>query len=127
MSLGGFILSLGVLIDMGIVLVENSHKYIEEGYDKFSAIKKSAMPVFFLSGEEGKLFRPLAWTKTLSMLISAILSITFVIILIYIFLPNKVKKEMENPINRFLIKAYEPTFKFIYKFPIIFIIIFFHN
>jgi Cu(I)/Ag(I) efflux system membrane protein CusA/SilA len=143
MSLGGFILSLGVLIDMGVVLVENSHKYIEEGYDKFSAIKKSAnelskslffslliitvsfLSVFFLSGEEGKLFRPLAWTKTLSMLISAILSITFVIILIYIFLPNKVKKEMENPINRFLIKAYEPIFKFIYKFPIIFIIIFF--
>jgi Cu(I)/Ag(I) efflux system membrane protein CusA/SilA len=89
MSLGGFILSLGVLIDMGVVLVENSHKYIEEGYDKLSAIKKSAMPVFFLSGEEGKLFRPLPWTKTLSMLISAILSITFVIILIYIFLPNE--------------------------------------
>ena len=74
---------------MGVVLVENSHKYIEEGYDKLSAIKKSAMPVFFLSGEEGKLFRPLPWTKTLSMLISAILSITFVIILIYIFLPNE--------------------------------------
>jgi len=81
MSLGGFILSLGVLIDMGVVLVENSHKYIEEGYDKLLAIKKSAnelsrslffslliitvsfLPVFFLSGEEGKLFRPLAWTK----------------------------------------------------------------
>ena len=102
---------------MGVVLVENSHKYIEEGYDKLLAIKKSAnelskslffslliitvsfLPIFFLSGEEGKLFRPLAWTKTLSMLISSVLSITFVIILIYIFLPNKVEKEMENPIN----------------------------
>ena len=143
MSLGGFILSLGVLIDMGVVLVENSHKYIEEGYDKLLAIKKSAnelskslffslliitvsfLPIFFLSVEEEKLFRLLACTKTLSMLISSVLSITFVIILIYIFLPNKVKKEMENPINKFLIKTYEPTFKFIYKFPIVFIIIFF--
>ncbi|MEO0219499.1 MAG: CusA/CzcA family heavy metal efflux RND transporter [candidate division WOR-3 bacterium] len=142
MSLGGFILSLGVLIDMAVVLVENCHKYLEEGYSKIEAVKKSTnelskslffslliitisfLPIFFLTGEEGKLFKPLAFTKTFSMLIASILSITFISVLIYIFLPNKVKPELENPINKFMIKIYEPTFKFLYRFPFVFLAIF---
>ncbi len=142
MSLGGFIISLGVLIDMAVVLVENSHKYLEEGFSKLEAVKKSIselsknlffslliitisfIPIFFLTGEEGKLFKPLAFTKTFSMLIASILSISFISILIYIFLPKKVKPELENPINKFIVKIYEPTFKFLYKFPFVFIAIF---
>ncbi|MCX7947031.1 MAG: CusA/CzcA family heavy metal efflux RND transporter [candidate division WOR-3 bacterium] len=142
MSLGGFILSLGVLIDMAVVLVESSHKYIEQGYSKIEAIEKSVkelsrsiffslliitisfLPVFFLTGEEGKLFKPLAITKTFSMLIASILSISFIIILIYFFLPNKTKPEMENPINRIILKTYEFTFKIVYKYPLAFIVFF---
>ncbi|QDU63013.1 Cation efflux system protein CusA [Planctomycetes bacterium Pan216] len=133
MSLGGLALAIGVMVDSAIVMIENSHKRLEEDTGRLShdesialaakevgpqiffsllVIAVAFLPIFFLPGESGKLFRPLAYTKTFAMASAAILSITIVPILMVYLVRGRIPKEETNPINRFLIRVYEPVFWF---------------
>jgi Cu(I)/Ag(I) efflux system membrane protein CusA/SilA len=139
MSLGGIAIAIGAMIDAAIVMVENLHKHMErnerEGKPKghwelvidsskevgpalFTSlliITLSFIPVFALGGEEGRLFKPLAWTKTLSMASAALLSITLVPVLMGLFIRGGVKPEERNPVNRFLIQIYRPVIHFVFR------------
>ncbi|MBA3656827.1 MAG: efflux RND transporter permease subunit [Gemmatimonadaceae bacterium] len=132
MSLGGFAVAIGAMIDAAIVMVENLHKHIEhdaaEGthrsrwdlvvessrevggslFVSLLIITASFLPVFALQDQEGRLFKPLAWTKTLAMGSAAILSITLVPVLMGYLIRGRVKPESANPVNRFLIRIYRP-------------------
>jgi Cu(I)/Ag(I) efflux system membrane protein CusA/SilA len=132
MSLGGIAIAIGAMIDAAIVMIENAHKHLErlpEGHstkDRFDAmldackevgpalffslliITVSFLPVFALEGQEGRLFSPLAWTKTFSMAGAALLSITLVPVLMLLFIRGKIMPEAKNPVNRFLIWVYRP-------------------
>ncbi|MDQ7081955.1 MAG: efflux RND transporter permease subunit [Aquificota bacterium] len=128
MSLGGIAIAIGTMVDAAIVLVENVHRRIEEGDDLTTAIAHSAkdvgkpiflallivtvsfVPLFALEGQAGRLFKALVATKTLSMLVAALISITIVPVLIYILVRGKIPPEEKNPIVRFLIKTYDPVF-----------------
>ncbi len=144
MSLGGMALSIGVMVDAGIVMVENAFKHLEKDTPKtfgekleivYKAISEVApslfsslaiitisfLPVFALTGEEGRLFKPLAFTKTLTMAVATILSITLMPVLILLILPNRVRGETQNHINTILHKLYEPIFNLTIKYPYVFI------
>ena len=132
MSLGGIAIAIGAMIDAAIVMIENAHKHLErlpEGHtnkDRFDAmlaackevgpalffslliITVSFLPVFSLEGQEGRLFSPLAYTKTFSMAGAALLSITLVPVLMLLFIRGKIMPEAKNPVNRFLIWVYHP-------------------
>ncbi|ABD68165.1 Heavy metal efflux pump CzcA [Rhodoferax ferrireducens T118] len=132
MSLGGIAIAIGAMIDAAIVMIENAHKHLErlpEDHTKlqrFEAmleackevgpalffslliITVSFLPVFALEGQEGRLFSPLAYTKTFSMASAALLSITLVPVLMLLFIRGKVMPEARNPVNRALIWAYRP-------------------
>jgi Cu(I)/Ag(I) efflux system membrane protein CusA/SilA len=140
MSLGGIAIAIGAMIDAAIVMVENLHKHMErndaEGKPKghwelvvesskevgpalFTSlliITLSFLPVFALEAQEGRLFKPLAWTKTLSMAAAALLSITLVPVLMGLFIKGGVKPEAQNPVNRFLIRVYRPVIHFVFRF-----------
>ncbi len=147
MSLGGLALSIGVMVDAGIVMVENVFKYLERRtvrslkekvkvvgdavvevapslFFSLLIITVSFLPIFALTGEEGRLFKPLAFTKTLTMAVATVLSVTLMPVLILLILPNRAKGEEENPINRLLIKAYEPVFNFAMRFPVPVVVVF---
>ncbi|MBI2712465.1 MAG: efflux RND transporter permease subunit, partial [Bdellovibrio sp.] len=130
MSLGGFILAIGDVVDGGIILVENTHKKIAEakgvvdrkeivisackelGPGLFSALLVIAvafLPVFALQAQEGKLFHPLAYSKSFVMIASALVTITVVPPLIAYFLKGRIRSEEENPINRWLQAIYKPV------------------
>ncbi|MEI8030173.1 MAG: efflux RND transporter permease subunit [Comamonadaceae bacterium] len=135
MSLGGIAIAIGAMIDAAIVMIENAHKHLErlpEGHstgDRFDAmlaackevgpalffslliITVSFLPVFSLEGQEGRLFSPLAYTKTFSMAGAALLSITLVPVLMLLFIRGKIMPEARNPANRFLIWVYRPIIK----------------
>jgi Cu(I)/Ag(I) efflux system membrane protein CusA/SilA len=136
MSLGGIAIAVGAMVDASIVMIENAHKHIERyGTQKprweliadaakevgpslfFSLliIAVSFLPVFTLEAQEGRLFRPLAFTKTYSMLGAAILAITIVPILMGYLIRGKIRPEHKNPINRFLIWIYHPIIKLVLK------------
>src|SRR6185437_11251842 len=143
MSLGGIAIAIGAMIDAAIVMVENMHKHIEReaqrnerdgnprarwdlvidsakevGPSLFISlliITVSFIPVFALQDQEGRLFRPLAWTKTLSMASASLLSITLVPVMMGLFIRGKVKPESANPINRFLIRIYRPVIGFVLR------------
>ena len=139
MSLGGIAIAIGVMVDAAIVMIENVHKHIEKtpltdenrweivrdatlevGPPLFFALlitTLSFLPVFALEAQEGRLFAPLAFTKTYAMAASAGLSITLVPVLIGYFVRGKIKPEHENPINRALIAGYRPTINLILKAP----------
>ncbi len=145
MSLGGIAIAIGVMIDAAIVMVENLHKHMErndrEGkprahwqlviesskevgpalFTSLLIITLSFLPVFALEAQEGRLFAPLAWTKTLSMAAAALLSITLVPVLMGLFIRRGVKPESRNPINRFLIRVYRPVIEFVlrHRWPVI--------
>lgn len=132
MSLGGFILAIGDIVDGGIILVENAHKKIsankgkvnykeltfeackELGPGLFSAIlviAVSFLPIFTMEEQEGKLFRPLAFSKNFVMIATAFVTITLVPPLIASLVKGKIRKEEENPVHRFLMKCYRPVVK----------------
>ena len=129
MSLGGIAIAIGAMVDAAIVMIENAHKHLErlkEGESRFEAmlaackevgpalffslliITVSFLPVFTLEGQEGRLFSPLAFTKTFSMAGAALLSITLVPVLMLLFIRGKIMPEAKNPLNRFLIWVYRP-------------------
>jgi Cu(I)/Ag(I) efflux system membrane protein CusA/SilA len=140
MSLAGIILALGDMVDSAVVLVENSHKAIEEderagrntprievvlgavkelGSQMFGALLVltiAFIPVFSLEGEEGRLFRPLALAKTFSMAFAALFSITLVPALTVTCLKGRIRPEAQNPINRLCIAIYRPMLRFCLRF-----------
>ncbi len=141
MSLGGIAIAIGAMVDAAIIMVENSHSHImhnqllpedkrrphwavilesskEVGPSIFYSllvITVSFIPVFTLEAQEGRLFKPLAFTKTYSMAAGAILAITIVPVLMGYFIRGKMKKEEDNPITRFLMKVYHPIVDFVLK------------
>jgi len=145
MSLGGIAIAIGAMIDAAIVMVENLHKHIErnegEGrprthselvvasskevgpplFTSLLIITVSFIPVFALEAQEGRLFEPLAWTKTLAMAAAALLSITLVPVMMGIFIRGSVKPEAANPVNRFLIRVYRPVIELVlrHRWPVI--------
>jgi Cu(I)/Ag(I) efflux system membrane protein CusA/SilA len=143
MSLGGIALAIGAMVDAAIVMIENAHKKLEHagGAEALSEPRRvqllleaaievgpalffslviitlSFLPIFTLQAEEGRLFRPLALTKTYSMAAAAGLSVTLVPVLITMFVKGRIRPERENPISRFLIRAYRPALAWVLKRP----------
>ncbi|NIT13636.1 MAG: CusA/CzcA family heavy metal efflux RND transporter [Candidatus Dadabacteria bacterium] len=139
MSLGGIAIAIGAMVDASIVLVENVHKRLEHwkggdveartkvivdamkevGKPIFFAllvITISFLPVFTLEAQEGRLFKPLAYTKTFSMFFASILAITITPALITLLIKGKVKPEEKNPVNRILIRLYDPVVRVALRF-----------
>ncbi|MDH5546368.1 MAG: efflux RND transporter permease subunit [Gammaproteobacteria bacterium] len=139
MSLGGIAIAIGAMVDAAIVMVENAHKHIEKGNitdeNRWVAMQRAAvevgpalffslliitlsfLPVFTLEAQEGKLFSPLAYTKTYAMAAAAGLSITLMPVLMGYFIRGHIPSEHKNPINRFLISMYLPVIKFVLNWP----------
>ena len=139
MSLGGIAIAIGAMVDAAIVMVENVHKHIEHEpltddnrwriigdaasevgpplFFSLVIITLSFLPVFTLEAQEGRLFAPLAFTKTYAMAAAAGLSITLVPVLMGYFIRGKVIPEQKNPINRFLVAVYQPVIHWIIRFP----------
>ncbi len=134
MSLGGIAIAIGAMVDAVIIMIENAHKHLERDQGKkphweiirdaaievgptlfysLLVITVSFVPVFTLQAQEGRLFKPLAFTKTYSMGAAALLSITLAPILMGWFIRGKIPKEEANPINRFLIWLYHPAIDFV--------------
>ncbi|WP_127997782.1 efflux RND transporter permease subunit [Piscinibacter defluvii] len=132
MSLGGIAIAIGAMVDAAIVMIENAHKHLERlpavhtvkqradamldackevGPALFFSlliITVSFLPVFTLESQEGRLFAPLAYTKTFSMAGAALLSVTLVPVLMMLFIRGKIMPEAKNPLNRFMIWVYRP-------------------
>ena len=129
MSLGGIAIAIGAMVDAAIVMIENAHKHIErlkEGESRAEAIiaacrevgpslffslliiTVSFLPVFTLEAQEGRLFAPLAFTKTFAMAGAALLSVTLVPVLMMLFIKGRIMPEQKNPLNRFMIRVYRP-------------------
>jgi Cu(I)/Ag(I) efflux system membrane protein CusA/SilA len=139
MSLGGIAIAIGAMVDAAIVMIENVHKHIEKEpltdenrwrimadaatevgpplFFSLLIITLSFLPVFTLEAQEGRLFAPLAFTKTYAMAASAALSITLVPVLMGYFIRGKVTPEHKNPINRALIALYQPVIHAVIRFP----------
>jgi Cu(I)/Ag(I) efflux system membrane protein CusA/SilA len=135
MSLGGLALAIGVLIDAAIVIVENGHRHLADRIDQLSADERktilikaaqqvgpalffsliiivvSFLPVFLLEAQEGRMFRPLAWTKTLALICSSLLSITLVPALMPFFLRGRLRPESKNPVARITQAIYLPVLR----------------
>ncbi|HYX00933.1 MAG TPA: CusA/CzcA family heavy metal efflux RND transporter, partial [Reyranella sp.] len=130
MSLGGIAIAVGAMIDAAIVMIENAHKHLERlkpGESRAQAIIEAAvevgpalffslliitvsfLPIFALEDQEGRLFKPLAWTKSLAMGASALLSVTLVPALMVLFVRGRILPERRNPVNRVLIWLYRPV------------------
>ena len=143
MSLGGLAIAIGAMVDASIILVENSHKHLEheqekppdQRRDRWAVVLESSLevgpslfwslllitvsflPVFALQAQEGRLFRPLAFTKTWAMASAALLSVTLVPVLMGMFLTGKIPPEEKNPLNRFLMKVYHPVVALVTRHP----------
>jgi Cu(I)/Ag(I) efflux system membrane protein CusA/SilA len=139
MSLGGIAIAIGAMVDAAIVMIENAHKHLEHLPGDASVTDKSAamisackevgpalffslliitvsfLPVFTLEGQEGRLFAPLAFTKTFAMAGAALLSVTLVPVLMMLFIRGRILPEAKNPLNRFLIWAYRPIIAWVLK------------
>ena len=144
MSLGGIAIAIGAMIDAAIIMVENAHRALEhfrgehgrepntgERTETIIAAAKtvgrplffsllvitvSFLPVFSLTAQEGRLFKPLAFTKTFSMFFAALLAITLAPVLMTLLIRGKIAPEAKNPLNRFLISLYEPVLNFVLRF-----------
>jgi Cu(I)/Ag(I) efflux system membrane protein CusA/SilA len=144
MSLSGIAIAIGAMVDGAIVMIENAHKHIEHDGGKkphwdlildasrevgpalfFSLliIAISFLPVFTLEAQEGRLFKPLAFTKTYAMMGAALLSVTIVPILMGYLIRGKIRPEEKNPINRFLIWVYHPIIKLVLKAKVLVILL----
>ncbi|HCO59577.1 MAG TPA: CusA/CzcA family heavy metal efflux RND transporter, partial [Porticoccaceae bacterium] len=139
MSLGGIAIAIGAMIDGAIVMIENMHKHMERTpltpENRWKVVAESAsevgpalffslliitvsfVPVFTLEAQEGRMFSPLAFTKTYAMAASAALAVTVVPVLMGYFIRGKVVAERKNPINRLLIAGYMPLLKGVLRFP----------
>ncbi len=146
MSLGGIAIAIGAMVDAAVVMIENAHKHLEawnrehpdrrpDATEQAGLIATAAMevgpalffslliitfsflPVFTLQAQEGKLFGPLAFTKTYSMAAAAALSVTLIPVLMFYFLRGRIAQELRNPINRFLLWVYRPLLDFVLKHP----------
>ena len=142
MSLGGIAIAIGAMVDAAIVMIENAHKHLERldrmkpdhtVKDRAEAmldackevgpalffslliITVSFLPVFTLESQEGRLFSPLAYTKTFSMAGAALLSVTLVPVLMMLFIRGKIMPEAKNPLNRFLIWTYRPIIAWVMR------------
>ncbi len=132
MSLGGIAISIGVLVDASVVMVENAHKHYEEWRGKRShfeiileaaqevgptlfftllVITVSFIPVFTLQAQEGRLFRPLAFTKTYAMAMSAVVAITITPVLMFWFVRGRISSEQRHPVSRLLRWLYSPILR----------------
>jgi copper/silver efflux system protein len=130
MSLGGIAIAIGAMIDAAIVMIENAHKHLERAppekprtevlikaasevgpalFFSLLIITVSFLPIFTLESQEGRLFGPLAFTKTFAMAAAALLSITLVPALMVVFVRGRIVPEHRNPLNRFLIWIYRPV------------------
>ena len=140
MSLGGIAVAIGAMVDAAIIIIENIHKKLEQWKDDGSpgartdaiieamqevgpsiffsllVITVSFMPVFTLEGVEGRLFKPLAFTKTFSMGFAAILAVTLTPALAATFIRGKIRGENENLLNRWLVAAYTPVVRLVVRF-----------
>ena len=139
MSLGGIAIAIGAMTDGAIVMIENMHKHMEKtpltDENRWQIVAKAAsevgpalffslliitvsfLPVFILEAQEGRMFSPLAYTKTYAMAASAGLAITLVPVLMGYFIRGKVVSEKKNPLNRLLIAIYMPVLKQVMRFP----------
>ena len=139
MSLGGLAIAIGAMVDAAVVMVEALHRKLElrqgEGASHVQLVRETArevgpalffsllvitlsfLPVLFLQGQEGKLFSPLALTKTYAMAAAALLSITLVPVLMGIFIKGPIASEARNPLNRWLMRAYRPTLEAVVERP----------
>ena len=137
MSLGGIAIAIGAMVDAAIVMIENAHKHIERDGGKkdhwriiidsskevgpalfysLLIITISFLPVFTLQAQEGRLFKPLAFTKTYAMAGAAFLAITIVPVLMGYFVRGKIMPEHKNPVSRVLIKIYRPIIHWVLRF-----------
>ncbi|HDY83680.1 MAG TPA: efflux RND transporter permease subunit [Halieaceae bacterium] len=139
MSLGGIAIAIGVMVDGAIVLIENMHKHVERtevtDENRWQVVAQSAsevgpalffslliiivsfVPVFTLEAQEGRMFSPLAYTKTYAMAAAAVLSITLVPVLMGYFIRGRILPERRNPVNRLLIAIYIPLLAKVLSYP----------
>ncbi len=145
LSLGGIAIAIGAMVDAAVVMIENAHKHLEhrqrvqgcepEGEERWKLITESAIevgpalfvsllvitlsfvPVFALQAQEGRLFAPLAYTKTYAMAAAAGLSITLIPVLMGYLIRGRIRSERENPLNRVLIAGYRPLVEWVLRFP----------
>jgi copper/silver efflux system protein len=136
MSLGGIAIAIGAMIDAAIIMIENAHKHLEHDagarprrevlieaaqevgrplFFSLLIITVSFLPIFTLEAQEGRLFRPLAFTKTFSMGFAALTSVLVVPFLMVLFIRGKIPKEEKNPVNRFLIWVYHPVVRWVLR------------
>lgn len=144
MSLGGIAIALGAMVDAAIVMIENAHKHVERlppGEPRGPALIAAAqevgpalffsllvivasfLPVFALEDQEGRLFKPLAYTKTFAMMSGAILSVTLVPVLMLLFVRGHIIPERRNPINRALIWLYRPVIGVVLRVPVLTVLV----
>ncbi len=144
MSLGGIAIAIGAMVDSAIIMIENAHKALEHSRDEHGrepsgservnvivaaaksvgrplffallVITVSFIPVFSLTAQEGRLFRPLAFTKTFSMFFASFLGVTLVPVLMLLLIRGKITPEKDNPVNRLLISGYQPFVNFVLRY-----------
>ena len=146
MSLGGIAIAIGAMVDAAVVMIENAHKKLEhfrhehegrdpQGSERLQVMAEAAaevgpalffslliitlsfVPVFTLQAQEGRLFAPLAYTKTYAMAAAAGLSVTLIPVLMFWFIRGKIQDEQKNPLNRFLIAIYKPSIHAVLRHP----------
>ena len=148
MSLGGIAIAIGAMVDASIIMVENAHKKLEDWerggrlhgsrtdviinaakevvpslFFSLLVITVGFLPIFTLEEQAGRLFKPLAYTKTFAMLFASFLAITFTPVLMTLFIKGKIRHEDDNPVSSFLIKVYHPVAEFALRFRVLVIII----
>jgi copper/silver efflux system protein len=144
MSLGGIAIAIGAMVDAAIVMIENAHKHLERGppdrprthilinaasevgpalFFSLLVITVSFLPIFALEAQEGRLFKPLAYTKTFAIAAAALLSVTLVPALMIVFVRGRIMPEHRNPVNRCLIWLYRPIIRGALRFKVATIVI----